>query len=229
MPEISSANLLTAVIVLCMASTFALLYYARVSLPRKIERRMRQSVSAFATAVELRIPSHKGLSERVAILSQAVAKQMGLSLQARKNLELASQLRDIGLVAVPYELLNHKSAFAWDDADWDTYFRHPEVGGAMLELVPWLRHLAPIVRLHHRPYAGDQDVFPGRTDIPIESRVLKAVSDYVWNSKHQGALLARDTLKRGKGSEYDPAVAEALLAVLTSKSGEPASPSYAQV
>jgi response regulator RpfG family c-di-GMP phosphodiesterase len=153
------------------------------------------------------------------MLCVLVAKRMNLTAQQVRDLEMAAELRDIGLCAIPYGLVNKKSTYHWDEADWATYYRHAEVSGAMLELVPSLRHLAPIVRWHHTDFFGPE-VFPSGHDIPIESRILKVVSEYVWLTKLQGSLLAKDALKRERGRAFDPAVVDNLLQVLTSTSVE---------
>lgn len=202
---------------LCLTSSVALSLYARFVLPMRYERRLRQSVRAFSTAIELRFPSHKGLSERVVTLSKEVGRRLKLDGTSLSNLELAAQLRDIGLCSIPYQLVNGKSFYQWDDADWATYHRHAEVSGAMLELVPHLRSVAHIVRTHHMPFRSeDEAAIPQGPDIPIEARIIHVVSDFVWTSRLQGSLLAKDQLKRGRGFDYDPSVVDALLQVLTS-------------
>ncbi len=219
--NLNASTIVTILILLTTVATIGLIYYARVVVPRRMEARIRQSVRAFAMAIELRIPSHQGLADRVMQLCLLVGKDMQLSRRKLHTLELVAQLRDIGMCAIPYRLVNHKSPYSWDDADWATYFRHAEVGAAMLELVPWLRYLAPIVRTHHLDYAGSEDVpFPAKDDIPVEARILKVVGDFVWHSRLQGAILARDTIRRESGTKYDPAVVDALVNVLTSVRGE---------
>lgn len=223
MTDSTTLWILWSVIALSCASTIAILYYSAVWLPKRIDHRIHQSIRAFGSAIELRFPKHRGLTERVASLCSIVGKRLGLSPAEMRRLLMASQLRDIGLCAIPYALINQKSSFEWTDAEWATYFRHAEVSGAMLELVPSLRELAPIVRAHHIDYEGDaNELFPAREDIPIESRVLKVVCDYVWMSRNQGSLLARDAIRRDSGRRYDPSVVAALLQVLTSNRDEPA-------
>lgn len=209
--------ILWAIVALCVTSSAALWLYARYVLPRNYDRRLRQSVRAFSTAIELRFPSHQGLSERVVVLSKEIGRKLRLDGHAMAQLELAAQLRDIGLCSIPYQLVNGKSFYQWDEADWATYHRHAEVSAAMLELVPHLRSVAHIVRTHHLPFrSADEAAIPQGPDIPIEARIIHGVTDFVWTSRLQGSLLAKDQLKRGRGFDYDPAVVEALLQVLTS-------------
>lgn len=203
--------------------TIALLYYARVELPLREDQRMRQSLQAFAKAVELRFPSHAGSSARVAALSRHVGEELGLDAWKLHELEMSAWLRDIGLCAIPYSLVNRKPSYSWTEADRATYGRHPDVSAAMLELVPSLRRLAPIVRCHHANFDGSSGpYFPHGQALPVESRVLKVISDYVWFERRQGQLLARESLRDGLNTSYDPVVLAAFMGVIsTSASPEP--------
>jgi response regulator RpfG family c-di-GMP phosphodiesterase len=199
------------------AATLGLVYYVRQYLPHKLDERMRESMRAFSTAVELRFPSHEGVSTRVVRLAQIVGWHMRLSRPRLRNLEMASWLRDIGLCAIPYRLVNEKPMWRWTQADYATYERHPEVSGAMLELVPSLQHLAAVVRYHHVAYDGSSgSAYPSRDSLPIEARILKVVTEFVWLEKRQGQLLAKEALREGAGKAFDPLVVACFLEVLTS-------------
>lgn len=206
--------------------TAALGYYTHVELPLREDERMRQSLKALAKAVELRFPSHSGLSMRVAGLGRHVGEAMGLDPWKLHELEMAAWIRDIGLCAIPYSLVNRKTSYEWTPADHATYGRHPEVSAAMLELTPALRRLAPIVRCHHANYDGSSGpYFPHGKDLPVEARILKVISDYVWLERRQGQLLAREGLRDGAGTRYDPEVVGAFIGVVSSnRVGEPSEP-----
>jgi response regulator RpfG family c-di-GMP phosphodiesterase len=200
-----------------LLTTIWLVAYVMVYLPRRMEERFQDSMKAFSTAIELRFPSHEGLSLRVVGLSKAVARELRLSDSQMRDLETAAHLRDIGLCAIPYSLVNSKPTHQWDPAERLTYDRHPEVSGAMLELVPPLQHLAEIVRCHHARFDGcGEEGTPYGRQLPIESRVLKVVTEYVWNERWQGNLIAKQRIRDGLGTEYCPDVVAALWAVLTS-------------
>jgi response regulator RpfG family c-di-GMP phosphodiesterase len=207
-------------------TTLAMLYYARWYLPRRIEARVRESMKAFSMAVELRFPVREGLSSRVVSLSREMGKRLGLHHTALERLEVAARLRDIGLCAIPYRLVNDKPIMEWSDGDTAIYERHPEVGAAMLELVPSLSHVANIVRSHHVNFDGSTGpFFPAKDDLPLEARIIKVVSDYVWFERTQGSLLARENLRQGAGTAYDPALVKTFTGLLSSsRTHEPAEP-----
>ncbi len=210
-------SLTWAVLVCVGAATFALLVYLRAYLPHQMDEKYRDSLKAFSTAVELRFPSHEGLTQRVISLSVALGKQMQFGRKRLNDLENAALLRDIGLCAIPYKLVNSKSFLDWDEADRLTYMRHPEVSGAMLELIPSLRRLAAIVRNHHAAFDGSGGPFyPRGESLPLESRILAVVCEYVWQERRMGDLMARETVRIGRGSRFDPGVVDSFLGMLTS-------------
>jgi response regulator RpfG family c-di-GMP phosphodiesterase len=206
----SKVDLLTIVVLLiAVGSTAWLLFYTRVYLPREMNQRLSETMKAFSTAIELRFPTQKGTSTRVVRLSSQIAKKLNLSPAKIRELEMAAQLRDIGLCSLPYRMLNQRDPDQWSLAEQATYSRHAEVSGAMLEMVPGLSFLAPIVRMHHCD-------FDAVVDLPMESRILKLVTEYVWDEKHYGREVALDRIRDGVGASYCPQVADAFLQVLTS-------------
>lgn len=199
-----------------VAVTGMMLIYVRIYLRARIDERMRESMKAFSTAIELRFPSHEGLSVRVVNLGLALGKRLRLTKSQLRNVEMAGRLREIGLCSIPYRLINDKPIWQWTSADRATYDRFPEVSAAMLDLVPSVSHLAPIVRCHLAAFDGsDGPTVPMREDLPIESRLLKVCSDFVWSEKRQGTLMAKETLKQGAGTLYDPDLVRTFLSMVS--------------
>jgi len=201
-------------------TTLAMVCYSRFYLRHKIKERTRESMKAFSASVELRFPVRDGLSNRVVALSRELGLRMGMGRKQLDTLEMAGRLRDIGMCAVPYGLVNGKPFPEWSEGEVAMYERHPEVGAAMLELAPSLRPLAGIVRTHQARYdGGSGPFFPSRENLPVESRILKVVSDFVWFERTQGSLLAKEALRDGAGTAYDPDLVFRLLALLSSSRG----------
>lgn len=196
-------------------ATLWLVVYVNIILPRQVEERFFDSMRAFSRAVELRFPGQTHLSEDVEALATRLGKQLGFPKERMRRLRTAARLQDIGLCALPYALINQKPSPDWSDAERTTYDRHPEVSGAMLELVPSLRDLTEIVRCHHARFDGSEGC-PVGEEIPVEARVLKVSVDYAWTARHMGELIAQERIFAGKGMEYCPQVVDALRAVLRS-------------
>ncbi len=211
-------QLLTIIIFSAIAVlTLGLLIYVQVWLPNEVHNKLADSLKAISTAIELRFPSHRGLSNRTVELSLLTGAEIKLSRKRLRDLEVAAYLRDIGLCAIPYRLVNEKALGTWNEADKVTYGRHADVSGAMLELVPSLRHVARIVRCHHAAYDGSTGPFyPAKDNIPIEARILAAVTEYAWIETHQSAIVAKFALSEGRGTKRDPKIVDALVRVLIS-------------
>lgn len=190
-------------------ATLAFVYYARVVLPRRFDERYRATFAAFSRAIELRFPSHEGLTERVVELSLATAATLGVRRLRMRRLEDAARLRDIGLCAIPYRLANGRDYDTWSDAERETYFRHAEVGGAILDLIPSLNHLADIVRLSHSD-------FQEAPNAPIEAKILCAAADAAWLERFESVESARQAILADRGRRFAPEVADAIVPVLTS-------------
>lgn len=200
-----------------VALTLGLLYRTHIQLPERLDRRLRQSLQAFGTAFELRFPMHKGQTSRVCNLCLQVGHKLEFPQAVIRNIEAAAQLRDVGLCALPYRLGEGRPFDQWTAAERAAYMKHSDLSANMLEYLPALQNLAPIVRQHHLPYRGPTATgSTPRANLPVEARVLKTVTDYVWFERWQGPMLALESLRAGSDTEYDPVIVSALVAVLTS-------------
>jgi two-component system, cell cycle response regulator len=98
---------------------------------------------------------------------------------------------------------------------------HSVVGAEIVHRIPALRQVAPAVRHHHERHDGKG--YPdglARQAIPIEARIIAAADAYATMTADRPYSPARPTqeataeLRRSAGSHFDPAVVDALLAVL---------------
>lgn len=203
---------IAASLTLSLASSMGLFFYLRLILPVQIRRRIRRSVECFANAIEARFGNHAGLTQRVVNLSLAIGKELGLKESQLLNLEIAGRIRDIGLCAIPYRLVNERSKSSWTSVEFAQYFEHSKIGAAMLAETCTLSHLTEIVENHHADFRVEES---GQL-IPLESRILCLASEYIWLEMTRGELLAKDSVRSRSGSRFDPAVVRAWAQVLTS-------------
>jgi len=199
------------------AVSCGLAYYVWILLPASQDDRLEGAVRAFGRAVELRFPNHAGLTETVAKLCRRVGVRMGFGSQRLRHLERVARLRDIGLSAIPYRLVNRRQWSDWTLSETATYDCHPEVGGAILETIPSLSAYAEGVRAHHAPFASPENESDFRAPV-LEARIVKVCAEYVWYSRHLGAPAALKHIHEGMGTLYDPQVAHELLKVVRSNS-----------
>ena len=92
----------------------------------------------------------------------------------------------------------------------------------------------PIVRHHHERFDGKgyPDGLAGE-EIPLEARIMSVVDvfDAMTHERSYRKALSREEaiaeLERGAGTQFDPAVVKAFLALVKRRSEEPAAPAQA--
>jgi putative two-component system response regulator len=143
----------------------------------KLQQTMERIIQTMALTVETRDPHTAGHQRRVADLSQAIAREMGLSEEVRKGLHTAAKIHDLGKITIPAEILTKPGKLS--ESEYGLIKLHPEAGASILENIdsPW--PLARMVLEHHERIDGSG--YPkGLTGVRLlpESRIL-AVADVV--------------------------------------------------
>jgi response regulator RpfG family c-di-GMP phosphodiesterase len=216
------------VLIFAAVTTVWLIVYVQYYLPSQQEQRFLESMKAFGKAIELRFPTNSGRTDEVIRYARLIGKRFGYRRTELHELELAAYLRDIGCCAIPYRPFNEKPRNEWTEAESKVFAKHPEVSGAMLELVPSLRHVADTVRWHHASFDGSKVMgSPIGHDLPLSARIIKVSSDFVWLVEEVGMGSAIRSIEAGIGTEYCPEVVEEFLQVLTSSRVKEHEPSLA--
>ena len=153
-------------------------------------------------------------------LSEAVAIELGMSVEERRELEYAALLHDIGKIKVPKEIL-HKTG-PLTDAEWEVMRAHAALGAEMLESVGgMLGEIAPVVRHHHERWdgAGYPDGQAAQT-IPLHSRIIACCDTFSAITTGRPYRDARSVgevmleIDRVSGSQLDPDLVAALRHVI---------------
>jgi HD-GYP domain-containing protein (c-di-GMP phosphodiesterase class II) len=131
----------------------------------------------------------------------------------------AGILHDIGKIGTPDAIL--LKAGPLDKDEWETMRAHADFGAEILAELPALASYAPIVRAHHERWDGQG--YPNglkAEQIPFEARVV-AVADafhaMISHRPYRPAIGQRDAmeiLRAGAGTQWDPTVTAAMIAVL---------------
>jgi len=205
------APLLIVLILIAIVATGILIYYAAWKLPVEARERMRGSVRAFAHAAERRAGGKMGRSEDVAAVALLLGKRLSLRRRDLERLELGAYLRHIGITAIPYRIL-HRPQQLRTLAENATYERHPEIGGAMLELIPSLKSVGALVQFQAAWWDGSHTPYlPAQMEIPVEARILAVADGFVGYFVNEGIEAALRYIEEGRGTRFDPSVVDALL------------------
>ena len=166
-----------------------------------------QTLQKLAAALEARDPYTHGHSRRVARLSAAIAKELGLTKQMIKQIRTAAAVHDVGKLGVPLKIINKPGTLTAEEFE---IVKTHAARGAELVATAGDRELTAIVRHHHERLDGQG--YPDRLaglNIPLGARII-AVADtfdaitssrsYRAAAKHRAALT---TLKACAGTQLD--------------------------
>jgi len=160
-------------------------------------------------------------SKGVVVFALAIADELQMQAEERRLVEFGAMLHDIGKMATPKEILNKPGPLDADELA--TMRQHTIIGQRMLDRVGGtLQDVGEIVRASHERYDGAG--YPDRLEadeIPRAARVVSVADAYSAMTTHRAysdALapqVAAGELRGNAGSQFDPLVVDAALAVLT--------------
>ena len=177
-----------------------------------------QTIEALAFAVEAKDPYTHGHSRRVALLTENVARQLGLSELQVERARIAAVLHDIGKLGIPEATLQKPGRLT--DEELQVIKLHPVLGYRILETVTELKDVARCILHHHERYDGcGYPDCKSYSEIPLESRVIAVcdsydamTSDRVYR-KGLGHEVAISEIVKWSGKQFDPQSVEAFLAL----------------
>jgi HD-GYP domain-containing protein (c-di-GMP phosphodiesterase class II) len=156
----------------------------------------------------------------VVALALATGERLGLGPERMRNLEFAALLHDVGKVAIPKTIINKPGRL--DPGEWELMKTHTIEGQRMLDRVGgFMSDVGQLVRWHHERWDGGgyPDAIAGEA-IPLEARIITCCDSYnamTTNRSYREALpldVAAQELRDCSGSQFDPVVVKAVLAVV---------------
>ena len=178
-----------------------------------------QLARGLALAVTVREASPEQHCEEVAELAGRIAAELGLSEAVVGRCRLGGWLHDIGKLAIPDRVLHDSRSSEEARAILHTHVEH---GADIVSRLWALGGAHAAVRHHHERYDGTgyPDALAG-DEIPIDARIVAAAD--AWSAitggrPYQQALdpaPALEQLRASAGRSLDPAVVDALAAVVT--------------
>jgi HD-GYP domain-containing protein (c-di-GMP phosphodiesterase class II) len=185
---------------------------------RNLRAGLVNTVHALARAVDARDGYTHSHSQSVARYAAELGTALGLREERIEQLRTAGVLHDVGKIGIPDAVLLKPGKL--EKSEFAVMRRHSELGrdiiaGAGLEeIASWVLHL------HERfDGRGYPDGLAGET-IPLESRILHCADalEAMTSSRiyRPGMAIERALaeLERGAGSQFDPDVAAALVALV---------------
>lgn len=126
---------------------------------------------AFGQVVDSKSPYTAGHSARVALYTDMVAAELGLSEERRRWLRRGALLHDVGKLGVSNSILDKPGKL--DESEWDAVKKHAAYTEEILLRIPQLGELALVAAAHHERLDGKG--YPrgiGAESISLETRII---------------------------------------------------------
>lgn len=182
-----------------------------------------QVARVLAQMVEIHEPYARGHSERVAVLANEIALQLGCPDELMRDIQLAATVHDVGKIVVPDHILFKPGHLT--SAEHSEIKRHPTATVDIIRHVDYFKGIVPLVESHHEWYDGKG--YPRKLkggNIPLGARILAVADAYdamTCPRPYRSRLSNEDAvqaLEKGAGTQWDPAIVNAFLKILKRES-----------
>jgi diguanylate cyclase (GGDEF)-like protein len=185
---------------------------------RGVDETHLATLLSLAEALDLRDTGTAAHSRTVGRYCGLIARELDLSAERAKRIEVAGVLHDIGKIGLPDAILQKPGRLGRNElAEIRT---HPEIGAQVLS-GRGLEDLRGWVLTHHeRPDGKGYPAGLTDADIPLEAKILAVADAYEAMTADRvyrerlGAKAARSELLRCAGSQFDERVVAAFMAAL---------------
>jgi diguanylate cyclase (GGDEF)-like protein/putative nucleotidyltransferase with HDIG domain len=189
----------------------------RTRLSTELEGTFMTTLAALSDALEHKDAYTAAHAREVEQLAERVGARLGLADDELRTVRYAALLHDIGKIGIASEILNKPARLT--DEEFEQIKQHTVIGARMLERIPFFEHVHPLVRSAHERWDGRgyPDALAAR-DIPLGARIICACDAFhamTSDRPYRTAMPATDAiaeLRRNSGSQFDPAVVDALAA-----------------
>jgi HD-GYP domain-containing protein (c-di-GMP phosphodiesterase class II) len=184
------------------------------------------TLEGWSRALDLRDNDTQGHTARVAALTVILGRAMGMDPEEIVHLRRGALLHDIGKMGIPDAILLKPGPLT--DKQWEIMRRHPVYAYELLSPIPYLRPALDIPHLHHERWdGGGYPLGLKGEEIPLAARVFAVVD--VWdaltsNRPYRAKVAeerAREIVRDGAGTDFDPRVVEAFLRLDLSHGANP--------
>jgi putative nucleotidyltransferase with HDIG domain len=206
------------------------------SLRHRIELRQEalRAIERIAAEVDRRDPYTYQHSQRVAIYTHAIGRQLGFSKPEIELVELAAKVHDIGKIRIPDSILLKPGKLSAEERR--VMETHPRLGVEILSQFSDYAKVLDLVLTHHERYdgAGYPNGVVGKGLLLIAQVIPVADSlDAMTTARaYRGARsweTAMHELQRGAGTQWNPRVVDAAIVALFGEETQPARPRVATV
>jgi response regulator RpfG family c-di-GMP phosphodiesterase len=191
---------------------------ANLRLDEIVRQRTQALLEGLIAALDYRDAETQWHSRRVSLYARRLAQQLGIQEPELTVIEHGALLHDIGKIGVRDRVLLKPGPLSPEE--WTEMKRHPELGWALLQRVDYLRPASKVVMQHQEKWDGTG--YPARLAgeaIVIGARIFHVVDtlDAITSDRPYRRARpfpdARAEIVRCAGTQFDPKVVDAFLAV----------------
>jgi PAS domain S-box-containing protein len=182
----------------------------------QLQTAFMSTVEVATTLSEMRDPYTAGHERHVGEIAMAIGAELGLDERRIEGLRVAGFLHDIGKITIPAEILSKPGRLS--PIEYQLIKGHPQSGYDVLKDVKFPWPVAEVALQHHERMDGSgyPQGLKGEA-ILLEARIMAVADVMEAMSAHRpyrpglGIDKALAEIERGRGSAYDPVVADACL------------------
>jgi len=190
----------------------------------EIAQRERDGMVALARGAEAKDTDTGDHIVRVQLLSEELARAIGLDAEEAANIGWSAMLHDVGKLHIPDRILRKPGPLSADE--WQIMRQHPIYGEQILREGTGFEMARRIARWHHENVDGSgyPDGLRGAR-IPLEARIVRVTDafDAITNVRPykpaRSVEWALEELSRYAGTQFDPELVRLLLELVR---GDPA-------
>jgi diguanylate cyclase (GGDEF)-like protein len=183
-----------------------------------------QTVDVLSRAIREAQPAIETGRDEVARLARDAGRGLGLSAYEIDTMVRAAKLQDVGMMAIPDAILAKPGPLS--EEEWAYVRQHTVIGSRIVAAAPPLVPVARLVRSSHERWdgAGYPDGLAGDS-IPLGARVVFACDSFdamTSERPYRAAMTPEEALaelQRCAGSQFDPQVVDAVVAVVSERLG----------
>jgi putative nucleotidyltransferase with HDIG domain len=183
---------------------------------RNLEQAYQKTLEGWVRALEVKDKETEGHTQRVTVLTERLARSMGVEGDALEHIRRGALLHDIGKMGIPDSILGKKGDLTVDERE--QIKEHPNYAKRMLKDIEYLKHALDIPYCHHEKWDGTG--YPRGLkgmEIPFAARIFAVID--VWDAlvsdrPYRKALPpdeVRARIKADAGKHFDPHVVRAFL------------------
>lgn len=178
-----------------------------------------ETIDVLMDAMEARDKYTQGHSQRVAHISESIARELKYKEWKIENLTMAALLHDVGKIGIDDSILNKPGKLTSEE--YNIIKKHPVIGYNILKKLKNIDSIMPIVKYHHERYDGKG--YPegkSYTELSLDVFIVQladSVDAMSTDRPYRKALTEEqiiEELKNNIGTQFHPTVVNAYLRIL---------------